>query len=92
MKSEGVARLLETTVMSSIGPTTASKQAAWLEQRIKEHREEVERLREQIGDPEEALSRFVRDRFEGQALVPDGWPRSGVSTVPWEADDDSDAW
>ncbi len=78
--------------MPSTVPARTPAQAARLEQRIKEHRAEVERLREETGDPDAALSAFVRERFERQALVPDDAPARDVSGFPWEDDDDSDAW
>ena len=57
--------------MSSTASTTPSTQAVRLERRIRSHKEEVARLREQIGDPQAALFRFVTERFEVQAIVPD---------------------
>ena len=36
---------------------------------IEEHRAEVARLRAEFGDPEEALSAFVREHFDPDALV-----------------------
>lgn len=39
-----------------------------LDRRLAEHREEVARLREQLGDPEEALSAFIREHFDRDAL------------------------
>jgi predicted nucleic acid-binding Zn-ribbon protein len=77
--------------MSSTAPTTPRAQAERLEQRIRSHKEEVARLREQIGDPQEALFRFVTERFEVQALVPDDRPGQDRRTAVWEDDDELDA-
>ena len=39
-----------------------------LQRRILEHKEEMARLREEFGDPEEALRAFMREAFDPQAL------------------------
>lgn len=88
----GLARTWEAKKMRASVPITAETQAARLELRIKKHKEEVARLREQIGDPQEALAKFVRDRFEYQALAPNGGHTGGANAFTWEEDDDSDAW
>ena len=54
---------------------------------IEEHRAEVARLRAEFGDPEEALSAFVREHFDPDALAlaydamlrhPGAWPDDEV--------------
>ena len=40
-----------------------------LQRRIAEHRAEVARLRAELGDPEEALSAFVREHLDRDALA-----------------------
>ncbi len=78
--------------MPSTVPDATLTQAARLEQRIKKHKVEVARLRKQLNDPAEALSAFVVNRFELQALVPDDHPVRSVDGTTWEEDDDLDAW
>ena len=78
--------------MTSQVPTKPSTLPAWLEERIKQHKEEVARLREQFGDPEEALFQFVREHFSPEAFVPDDQPLRDSNGMTWEEDDDSDAW
>lgn len=76
--------------MSSTAPTKAE---AWRrERRIKAHKEEVARLREEIGDPQEALFRFVTERFEVQAVVPNDGLARGSGRAVWEDDDELDGW
>jgi hypothetical protein len=40
-----------------------------LQRRIAEHRLEVARLRQELGDPEEAMRRFVESTFSPEALI-----------------------
>ncbi len=40
-----------------------------LERLLARHREEAVRLREQLGDPDEALGRIVRDTFDAATLA-----------------------
>jgi hypothetical protein len=62
-------------------------------EQIRSHKEEVARLREQLGDPQEALSRFIVERFEVQALVPaERLQQDSRITVLEEDDDELDAW
>jgi hypothetical protein len=49
--------------MRSTAPTLAELQRAKLEERIKEHKKEVARLREIYGDPKEALDQWAREHF-----------------------------
>jgi predicted nucleic acid-binding Zn-ribbon protein len=77
--------------MASTVPATLPSQAERLEERIRAHKEEVARLRERIGDPEEALSRFVTEHFEVQALVPDERSGQARGTALWDDEDDLDA-
>jgi len=75
-------------------PTASPTHSAWLEQRLREHKEEVARLREEFGDPAEALAQFMRERFDIEALLPDDWSPDDPR-APWEMmmeDDDSGAW
>lgn len=76
--------------MSAQSTTTPATQAERLAQRIKEHKEEVARLREEFGDPAEALDRFVRDTFTLRAFFPDP-PSTAEPWEPWDEDDDLSA-
>lgn len=78
--------------MSSTAQTTPLARAGRLEQRIREHQEEVALLRAQIGDPQEALFRFVRERFEVQALVSEDVEDQESRGSTWEDDDELNAW
>ncbi len=71
--------------------TSASTQAVRMEELIRAHREEVARLRLKFGDPEEALSTFIRERFDLEALIPDDQSVNGDYLSAWE-DDDCDDW
>ena len=51
------------TKPTSVSPTPA------LARRLREHREEVARLRARYGDPGEALTAFMREHFSEQALA-----------------------
>ncbi|MDQ3693001.1 MAG: hypothetical protein M3464_05165 [Chloroflexota bacterium] len=75
-------------------PTASPALAALREQRLREHKEEVARLREEFGDPAEALAQFMRERFNIEALLPDDWSPDDPRAL-WELvmeDDDSGAW
>jgi hypothetical protein len=77
----------------ALSPSTQRHEmSAFLEQRLREHQEEVARLREEFGDPQLALFAFTRDRLDRESLLEvahrDGnWPAA-------EEDDDGflDAW
>lgn len=77
--------------MSLTAPTTPLGQAERLEQRIRTHQEEVARLRAQTGDPRAALFRFVTERFEVHALVPDDRGEPEPRWSIWEDDDELNA-
>ena len=64
---------------SSIAPSARRAQAERLAERIREHKEEAIRLREELGDPEQALFRFISERFEAPALIPGETAEPGVS-------------
>lgn len=55
--------------MSTTVPTLAEIKRAKLDELIKAHKIEVARLREIYGDPDEALSNFVREHFSLEALL-----------------------
>lgn len=78
-------RVSEDLTMAAQSAST-TVQAEHLEQLIKAHEEEVARVRQELGDPEEALSAFVRDTFDLETLVPDG------GCPIWEMDDETSAW
>ncbi|MGH2560513.1 MAG: hypothetical protein ACRDJH_15735 [Thermomicrobiales bacterium] len=65
---------------------------ASLERVLAAHREEAARLREELGDPAEALSSFVREQYDREALEEVAREmREGASF--WHDDDAaSDAW
>ena len=78
--------------MASTVATAPPSQAERLAQRIKEHKEEVARLRAEIGDPAEALDTFIRERFDIQAIFANRRPGpEGYWTLLEEEDDDLDA-
>ena len=79
-------RVSEELIMASQSATTTT-QAERLAEVIKQHKEEVARLREELGDPLEALSVFVRDTFDLESLIPPDRRRA-----IWEEDDDARAW
>ncbi|MGH2535746.1 MAG: hypothetical protein ACRDJW_26135 [Thermomicrobiales bacterium] len=65
---------------------------ASLERVLAAHREEAERLREELGDPAEALASFVREQYDPAALEDVARDmREGASF--WHDDDVAwDAW
>ena len=69
---------------------TTSTTAKALERRIAEHRREVARLRERYGDPEEALSAYVRDHFDRDALASALDEQLGRPGVWWEDEVDDE--
>jgi hypothetical protein len=72
-------------------PLTRPQLSPQLEERLTLHKEEVARLREEIGDPQEALFALVRDSFSAEALT-SGYRRLNGQWVAWDDDDDLDAW
>lgn len=48
--------------------TTKTRHSPELARLLARHRREAERLRREFGDPEEALSAFVRETFDQEAL------------------------
>jgi hypothetical protein len=78
--------------MSIKAPNMPPAKSERLENRIRSHKAEVARLREELGDPQAALFRFITQRFEVQALVPDDRPKQGVRGSAWEDDDDLNGW
>lgn len=78
-------------MVSSVSPTT-SKQAEWLQERIKRHKEEVARLRAEIGDPAKALNELILRTFDREAIIADEPPGGRPDALGWEDDDDLDAW
>lgn len=49
-------------------PATKQTISPHLQRILDEHRKEAARLREKLGDPDEALSAFVREHFDREAL------------------------
>ncbi len=78
--------------MTATATSSTVIQAARLVRRLEQHKADVQRLRDEIPNPGEALSAFVRDRFELHALVPPDRSGHGLSTSAWEGDDEFDAW
>lgn len=62
-----------------------------LKQRLREHQEEVARLREEFGDPQLALFAFVRDRLDRESLL-ESARETGDRQIIDQDDDDLDAW
>jgi hypothetical protein len=62
-----------------------------LEQRLRAHREEVARLREEFGDPQVALFAFTRDRLDRESLLEGVRPNGDSQATDWDDDDDLDA-
>ena len=73
--------------MRSASPTPPATQAERMEQRIRRHKEEVARLREEIGDPRAALFANIAERFDPQVLE---WDEQPPHLLLWE-DDELDA-
>jgi hypothetical protein len=73
--------------MSTSESLTRLKLSPQLEERLNLHWEEVARLREEIGDPQEALFALVRDTFSFESLASAARQCSGHGD-----DDDLDAW
>ena len=80
--------------MSATNSTVLASQAqrAILDERIKQHREEVDRLRAEFGDPEQALDAFVLKHFDLRAFLPDEPDTGRSNEFAWEDSDDSDGW
>jgi hypothetical protein len=83
-EDDNLPRLSEDMTMASQSATTT--QAERREQHLKAHKEEVARLRAEIGDPAQALDRFIVENFSLEALLPYG------ERAVWEEDDDRDDW
>lgn len=77
--------------MSSTIHETETSQQARMKERVKQHKAEVARLREELGDPELALSQFVVEHFELQAMMPNASDSQGPISEVLEDDDDADA-
>jgi len=77
--------------MASSEPVTRPERPRRFDQRLQAHKEEVTRLREQFGDPQEALFFFIRDKFELQSFFPGPRKRSR-RRLDWDDDDNLDAW
>ena len=54
--------------MPNSSTKTEMTQVERVAEQIKQHKEEVARLREELGDPMEALSTFVREHFSYEAF------------------------
>jgi len=76
--------------MATTESAIQSVQAKRLEHLLDRHKEEVIRLREELGDPQEALFAFVRDKFDYAAFFPD--VRRNSRQSEWDDDDELDAW
>jgi hypothetical protein len=76
--------------MASTKSATQFERSAWSKKRLERHKEEVARLREELGDPQEAIFAFTRDRFDSLSFLPD----AGRTGAGLESDDDDylDAW
>lgn len=74
--------------MTAQSTTPAETQAERVAQMLKEHKEEVARLREKFGDPAAALDRFILEHFELEDLLPEVRSAPGRYRAIWEEDDD----
>lgn len=75
----------------SIAPTARRAQAERLAQRIQEHKKEAARLRAELGDPQQPLFRFISERVEAPALVPEDRTEPGAGAGLWEDTDELNA-
>ena len=66
--------------------------SALLKQRLREHQEEVARLREVFGDPQQALFAFTRDRLDRESLLESARQTGDWEMIDQDDDDDLDAW
>jgi hypothetical protein len=79
-------------MMASTQPATRLGRTEALERLIRDHEEEVARLREEFGDPQLALFAFTRDRLDRESLL-GGTRLAGEWQADEEDDDDFlDAW
>ena len=62
-----------------------------LDEQIKQHRVEVERLRAELGDPDQALTDFVLQRFDSRVLEMSESETESPDRHAWDIDD-SDGW
>ena len=76
------------TATTDTSPTKEATQAEHLAQRIKAHKEEVARLREEIGDPQAALFRFMTEHFTAEAIFPETNLPPEHRRPVWNVDDD----
>lgn len=74
------------TAVGSTGLTDSMKE------RIRLHKEEVARLREEFPDPAAALSAFVLEHFELAALIPVNDVGEPLDPGMESDEDDLDAW
>ena len=78
--------------MASSPSTQRHEMSALLQQRLREHQEEVARLREEFGDPQLALFAFTRDRLEYESLLESARQPGDGQAIDQDDDDDLDAW
>jgi hypothetical protein len=71
--------------------TQRLEMSALLEQRLREHQEEVARLREEFGDPQLALFAFTRDRLDRDSLLESARQTGDWQAIDQDDDDDLDA-
>ncbi|MGH2562554.1 MAG: hypothetical protein ACRDJH_26135 [Thermomicrobiales bacterium] len=67
-------------------PVTKPPQSPSLERLLERHRLEAEQLRQELGDPKEALAAFVREHYDQELLAEAFHDLIGGSNV-WDADD-----
>jgi hypothetical protein len=71
---------------------TLTQRRVLLEEILKEERERIARLRQEISDPAAFLDEWSKTHFSREALFPNVKPGDEESVRIWEKNDDSDAW
>jgi hypothetical protein len=78
--------------MATSRPATRLKRAEWFERRLQEHADEVARLREEFGDPQQALFAFTRDRLDRDSLLQAARTSGDLRATDWDDDNELNAW
>ena len=68
-------------------PATLPTPRMQLDERVKQHRVEVERLRAEFGDPDQALTDFVLQRFNSRVLESSESETESPDRHAWDIDD-----
>jgi hypothetical protein len=80
----------EVTPMAKTPTASESQMTPLLQQRLREHKKEVERLREEYGNPQEALGRLLREFLDADAFAPMRPSTNGQFEVTIDEEDDDE--